>query len=113
MYMAPEVFQNVGYNHQCDIWSIGVMFYLLLCNYSRDAEQMLHDMIKSGKIDYPDRHWCHIDPGGICVNEAKHLCELILKFDPAKRISAGEIMAHPWLRVSRFNCRMKKLTQPW
>eukprot|EP00842_Homolaphlyctis_polyrhiza_P002180 jgi/Hompol1/2963/HPOL_006251-RA len=29
MYMAPEIIQNLGYNHSCDIWSIGVMLYLL------------------------------------------------------------------------------------
>ncbi|KAJ3360590.1 Serine/threonine-protein kinase 33 [Kappamyces sp. JEL0680] len=91
MYMAPEIVQKLGYNHSCDIWSIGVMFYLLLCNYNKGAEAELHDMIKNGEISYPASLWDAIDA------KAKSLCELILRFDPAKRISAGEILSHPWI----------------
>jgi serine/threonine protein kinase len=63
-YMAPEIIKNIGYNQNCDVWSIGVLFYLLLCNYSKDAEDRLQDMIKAGKIDYPNRYWAKVDPGG-------------------------------------------------
>jgi serine/threonine protein kinase len=93
MYMAPEIVQKLGYNHQADIWSIGVMLYLLLCQYEKEAEYMLHEMIKSGKVEYPTKYWATIDP------RAKNLCEMILRFDPAMRISAGEIKSHPWLTV--------------
>ncbi|KAI8902650.1 kinase-like domain-containing protein [Globomyces pollinis-pini] len=94
MYMAPEIVANLGYNHTCDIWSIGVMLYLLLCNYTKRADNLLHEMIKAGKIEYPDELWLTIDP------RAKNLCEMILRFDPAMRISAGEIKTHPWLTNS-------------
>ncbi|KAL2912354.1 hypothetical protein HK105_208128 [Polyrhizophydium stewartii] len=90
MYMAPEIVQNLGYNHSCDIWSIGVMFYLLLNHYQKEVEMVVQEMIKSGKIEYPDRFWSKINPA------ARNLCELILRFDPAKRISAAEILRHPW-----------------
>jgi serine/threonine kinase 33 len=93
MYMAPEIVQKMGYNHQADIWSIGVMLYLLLCQYKKEAEQMLHEMIKTGKIEYPSKYWDAIDP------RAKNLCEMILRIDPAMRISAGEIKTHPWITV--------------
>ncbi|KAJ2999975.1 Serine/threonine-protein kinase 33 [Globomyces sp. JEL0801] len=91
---APEIVANLGYNHTCDIWSIGVMLYLLLCNYTKRADNLLHEMIKAGKIEYPDELWLTIDP------RAKNLCEMILRFDPAMRISAGEIKTHPWLTNS-------------
>ncbi|KAI8926901.1 kinase-like domain-containing protein [Entophlyctis helioformis] len=90
MYMAPEIVHNLGYNHSCDIWSIGVMFYLLLCDYQKDVELLMQDMIRNSKIEYPDKYWSKINP------TAKNLCEMILRFDPAKRISAAEILRHPW-----------------
>lgn len=68
MYMAPEIINKLGYNHSCDIWSIGVMLYLLLCNYNKKAESTLHEMIKNGKIEYPSEYWKNIDPKGIrCI----------------------------------------------
>ncbi|XJO73722.1 hypothetical protein BDV3_004657 [Batrachochytrium dendrobatidis] len=90
MYMAPEIIHHLGYNHSCDIWSIGVMFYLLLSHYHKDAELLVQDMLKNGKIEYPDKLWGKINPS------AKNLSELILRYDPAKRISAAEILRHPW-----------------
>ncbi|OAJ39292.1 hypothetical protein BDEG_23153 [Batrachochytrium dendrobatidis JEL423] len=87
---APEIIHHLGYNHSCDIWSIGVMFYLLLSHYHKDAELLVQDMLKNGKIEYPDKLWGKINPS------AKNLSELILRYDPAKRISAAEILRHPW-----------------
>ncbi|TPX34324.1 hypothetical protein SmJEL517_g02984 [Synchytrium microbalum] len=90
-YMAPEIVQNLGYTAQCDIWSIGVMTYLLLLGYTPEAEMMLHDMIANGKIEYPARLWKGVSPG------ARNLCECMLKFDPASRITAREVLIHPWI----------------
>jgi serine/threonine protein kinase len=80
------------------------MLYLLyehlitrLSNYTKESEQMLHEMIKVGKIEYPDKFFGNVDP------KAQDLCERILRFDPAKRISAGEILQHPWLNVCMNN----------
>ncbi|KAJ3325116.1 Fibrocystin-L [Boothiomyces sp. JEL0866] len=98
MYMAPEIIKHLGYNHTCDVWSIGVMLYLLLCQYEKEVERAVHEMITLGKIEYPEKYWGPIDSRGICsLNAAKNLCELTLRFDPAMRISAGEIANHPWL----------------
>jgi serine/threonine kinase 33 len=68
LYMAPEIVQKLGYNHACDIWSIGVMLYLLLCKYQRNSEAMLHEMIVKGKIEYPDFLWQNIDPRGLLLS---------------------------------------------
>jgi serine/threonine kinase 33 len=65
MYMAPEILQSLPYSAQCDIWSIGVLMYLLLCGYSREVEKLLHMMIVEGKIDYPPLFFKSISPGGI------------------------------------------------
>ncbi|TPX64962.1 hypothetical protein SpCBS45565_g05493 [Spizellomyces sp. 'palustris'] len=91
LYMAPEIVQNLGYSAQCDIWSIGVLMYLLLCGYRTDAEKALQQMISEGRIEFPSVYWADVSPG------ARNLCESTLKIDPAKRITAREILMHPWL----------------
>ncbi|KAJ3126040.1 Serine/threonine-protein kinase 33 [Nowakowskiella sp. JEL0407] len=91
LYMAPEIIQKLGYSSQCDIWSIGVIMYLLICGYSEHSEIELHSQIVAGRVDYPERIWDKVSM------EARSLCESLLKFDPAKRMTAKEILRHPWL----------------
>jgi len=91
-YMAPEVVDNLGYSQQCDIWSIGVMMYLLLVGYKKECEVELLQMISNRKIEFPDEYWKDISIG------AKNLVENLLKFDPAQRITAKEILQHPWIK---------------
>ncbi|KXS19284.1 Pkinase-domain-containing protein [Gonapodya prolifera JEL478] len=92
-YMAPEVLENsLGYSQQCDVWSMGVMFYLLLCGYREHAIAFLGAAIKRKQsIDYPGRYFANISPAAV------DLLELMLKYDPAARITAQEILDHPWV----------------
>jgi serine/threonine protein kinase len=106
LYMAPEVVNNTGYNHQCDIWSIGVLFYLLLLKTTgkERIEGSFLEMTKNGKIEYSEPEW-----EGIPM-QAKQLCEIMLRFDPAKRGSAGELISHPGLsRVIISNVKQRFL----
>ncbi|ORY36484.1 kinase-like protein [Rhizoclosmatium globosum] len=92
LYMAPEILQNLPYSAQCDIWSIGVLTYILLCGFTKEIQGAFQKMVMDGKITYPHEYWKSIAPG------AKNLCEGMLRTDPAKRISAKEIISHPWIR---------------
>lgn len=74
MYMAPEIIQNLGYSGQCDIWSMGVMMYLLyfkvisntsLCGYRKDVEFKLHKNIADGMVEFPEDLFKNISPAGI------------------------------------------------
>ncbi|KAJ3141653.1 Serine/threonine-protein kinase 33 [Geranomyces variabilis] len=64
LYMAPEIVQNLGYSAQCDLWSIGVMMYLLLCGYRPEVERGLSQMIQEGQIEFPSAFWHDISAGG-------------------------------------------------
>ncbi|KAI9361655.1 kinase-like domain-containing protein [Zopfochytrium polystomum] len=92
LYMAPEIIHDLPYSAQCDIWSIGIVMYLILSGCKREVERSLIGMVSSGKIEYPNEIWRDVSPG------AKSLCDSMLRFDPAKRISAREILLHPWTK---------------
>lgn len=94
MYMAPEVIDEHEYSRQCDIWSIGVILYILLTGsppFQAPTEEKLYQLIKQGELDFTHPCWQ-------TVNEsAKNLLEGMLEVDPAHRSTAKEIQDHPWI----------------
>lgn len=96
-YVAPEVIgTNPSYGPKCDVWSLGVIFYILLCGYppfSDDDQNALFKMIRSGKYSMDPAEW------GVISDSAKDLVRRILVVDPDKRLSAQEILHHPWMKM--------------
>ncbi|KAI9143448.1 kinase-like domain-containing protein [Paraphysoderma sedebokerense] len=91
LYMAPEVVAKQGYSQQCDIWSIGILMYLLLRNYTKEAEAELIEQTSKGKITYDSAAWNEVS------SNARNLLEKMLEVDPAMRMTAKEILQHPWI----------------
>lgn len=95
-YVAPEVLLDLpdGYGPAVDMWSIGVVTYILLCGfppfYSDDAG-VLFDKIKSGKFEFPAPYWNSISPS------AKHLVSRLLQVDPKARLTLDKTISHPWI----------------
>jgi len=93
-YVAPEVLKQKGHGKPVDIWSIGIITYVLLCGYlpfrSETAESMAEEMAKA-KIEFHSRYWSNIS------NEAKEFIVSLLNIDPAKRPSAAEALEAAWL----------------
>ncbi|XP_022112093.1 serine/threonine-protein kinase 33-like [Acanthaster planci] len=94
MYMAPEVIDNQGYSQQCDVWSIGVIAYMLLSGYppftGRD-EDGLYEEIRRGELDFSGAVWRKVS------DEAKNAIQGLLTVDPAHRLTASELLHHPWI----------------
>ena len=91
-YIAPEVIGEV-YDEKCDIWSLGVIFYVLLCGYppfNGDTDVEIIQNVQKGKFCFPEEEW------GIISSEAKDLIKKMLTYEPSKRISAKEVLLHPW-----------------
>ena len=91
-YIAPEVL-NKYYNEKCDIWSCGVILYILLCGnvpFNGKNEREISQKIKSGKFDL------NINPFDQISNEGKDLIKQCLELNVDKRISAKDALNHPW-----------------
>ena len=83
-YIAPEVLL-LNYNEKCDVWSCGVILYILLCGYppfSGRSEDDILAKVKSGKFRFDSDDWDHISA------DAKELIGKMLTLNPAKRLTA-------------------------
>ena len=93
-YVAPEILSEKPYGSACDIWSVGVVMFILLSGeppfYHEDNFE-LFELIKKCEYDLSKQVWQGVS------KEAKDLIKRILVADPAKRISATEIQSHPWI----------------
>ncbi|XP_019633056.1 PREDICTED: serine/threonine-protein kinase 33-like isoform X6 [Branchiostoma belcheri] len=94
IYMAPEVLNNHDYSQQCDVWSIGVIMYMLLAGHPpffAKEEEKLYDLIKKGELDFSEPVWEDIS------EDAKSILSSMLRVDPAHRLTASQILDHPWV----------------
>lgn len=93
-YVAPEVLQGLEYGPAVDLWSIGVILYILLCGFPpfyHEATKELYKQIKKGQYTFPDPYWKNISA------EAKDVVTRLLTVDPKKRATPDEILNHKWL----------------
>ncbi|EOA30276.1 hypothetical protein CARUB_v10013403mg [Capsella rubella] len=93
-YVAPEVLRR-RYGKEVDIWSAGIILYILLSGvppFWAETEKGIFDAILEGHIDFESQPWPSIS------SSAKDLVRRMLTADPKRRISAADVLQHPWLR---------------
>ncbi|XP_047513570.1 MAP kinase-activated protein kinase 2 isoform X2 [Pieris napi] len=98
-YVAPEVLGPEKYDKSCDIWSLGVVMYILLCgfppfysNHGLAISPGMKKRIRLGQYDFPEPEWSNVS------SDAKNLIRGMLSVDPAKRLTIQQVMASPWIR---------------
>lgn len=80
-YVAPEVLRR-EYTKSCDIWSIGVITYILLCGYPPfygDSDAEIFDSVRTGRFDFPSPEWDDIS------STAKEFVRYLLQKNPRER----------------------------
>ena len=83
-YIAPEVL-NKRYNHLCDLWSCGVITYILLCGippFNGISDQEIMKKVKIGKFTFHEPLFTHTS------DFAKDFITRLLQYDPEKRMTA-------------------------
>lgn len=113
IYMAPEVISAHDYSQQCDVWSIGVIMYMLLCGeppFLASSEEKLFEIIKKGDLHYEHSVWESVS------EVAKQVLQLLLKVDPAHRITANELLDNQWITGEtdiQRPCNVLELMKKW
>ena len=96
-YIAPEVLDR-NYTEKCDIWSCGVIMYILLTGrppFGGNTDMEIMQKIKTGKFDLTKYPW------GIISKEAKDLIKDLLQLNPGQRLSAEKALKHPWFQTKQ------------
>jgi len=93
-YIAPEVLAK-NYNEKCDIWSCGVIAFIVLSGippFNGSSDQEIMKRVKTGKFSFSDNCWKAIS------DEAKDFITQLLTMKMDKRPSAQEALKHPWIQ---------------
>ena len=89
------------YDKSCDMWSLGVIIYILMCGYPpfysehpssrRAIDRNMRRKIMSGTYQFPEREWARVS------DRAKDVVKRLLCVDPHERMNIDELVKHPWL----------------
>ncbi|KAL0994001.1 hypothetical protein UPYG_G00116590 [Umbra pygmaea] len=96
-FVAPEVLKKQGYDAACDIWSLGVLLYTMLTGFTpfangpEDTPEEILARIGSGKFSLKGGYWNSVSA------EAKDLVSKMLHVDPHQRLTAAQVLRHPWI----------------
>ncbi len=96
-YIAPEVL-NKNYNEKCDVWSCGVIMYILLSQrppFGGRNDKEIMENVKKGTFDLQSPPFNKLSESGI------DLINKLLTIDVDKRISAEEALNHPWFKENK------------
>ncbi|XP_057697821.1 calcium/calmodulin-dependent protein kinase type IV [Corythoichthys intestinalis] len=102
-YCAPEILRGNAYGPEVDMWSVGVILYILLCGFEPffDArgDQYMYTRILNGDYEFVSPWWDEVS-----LN-AKDLVSKLIVLDPAKRLSVRQALQHPWVlgKAARFS----------
>ncbi|PIO70310.1 kinase domain protein [Teladorsagia circumcincta] len=116
-YVAPEVLQQKPYGKAVDVWSIGVIAYILLCGYPPfydESDANLFAQIIKGEYEFDAPYWDQIS------DSAKDFISHLMCCDPEQRFTCEQALEHPWrtMRLQRFgnyrcyDCRQIRIGSP-
>lgn len=116
-YAAPEILSNKKYTESCDLWSLGVILYALLCGEMPFRQQIndkideivnsnekITSRIKSGQINLQNHRWMSLSAS------AKDLIRRLLTKSPSKRIKLPVSFFFFYLKIDNFVAKVIKFS---
>ncbi|XP_024408012.2 ribosomal protein S6 kinase alpha-2 isoform X3 [Desmodus rotundus] len=109
-FVAPEVLKRQGYDAACDIWSLGTLLYTMLAGFTPfangpdDTPEEILARISSGKYALSGGNWDFIS------DAAKDVVSKMLHVDPHQRLTAVQVLKHPWI-VNREHLSQNQLSR--
>lgn len=125
LFIAPEIIDKKKYNYKCDVWSLGVVCYMLLSGGNlpfpaRSIDELYKNVLKGDWGFFPPQCWDKVSKYG------KDFMKRLLVLNPSKRANYEELLHHPWFKdhsgkkevrtdnidfsaLKRFNMRRKML----
>ncbi|KAM8875645.1 calcium/calmodulin-dependent protein kinase type IV [Spinachia spinachia] len=113
-YCAPEILRGNAYGPEVDMWSVGVILYILLCGFEPffdpRGDQYMYSRILNCDYEFVSPWW-----DDVSLN-AKDLVSKLIVLDPPKRLSVREALQHPWVlgkaaRFSHMDTAQRKLQE--
>ncbi|XP_005390707.1 PREDICTED: ribosomal protein S6 kinase alpha-2 isoform X1 [Chinchilla lanigera] len=101
-FVAPEVLKRQGYDAACDVWSLGILLYTMLAGFTPfangpdDTPEEILARIGSGKYALSGGNWDSIS------DAAKDVVSKMLHVDPQQRLTAIQVLKHPWIVNREF-----------
>mmetsp|Transcript_17753 Transcript_17753/g.28739 ORF Transcript_17753/g.28739 Transcript_17753/m.28739 type:complete len:457 (+) Transcript_17753:309-1679(+) len=95
-YVAPEILNGKKYGKEVDMWSFGVIIYILLCGYPPfhdDNQKKLFKQIRAANYQFDEEYWSQVSA------EGKDLISKLLVVDGKARLTVDELLEHPWLKT--------------
>ena len=104
-YIAPEVLKE-RYDEKCDVWSCGVILFILLCGYppfNGNTNVDIFHAIQNQNPIFGGEEWEDI------TSEAKDLIKLMLKKNPSERLTAEMCLRHKWFKILEDSDKNKQV----
>jgi calcium/calmodulin-dependent protein kinase I len=92
-YVAPEIIRGDPYGTEVDIWSLGVVCYIMLCGCPpfQEESSKIFDQIKAGSHDFHEEQWSRVSPSAV------DFVSRMLTVNQQERWTTQQLLTHPWI----------------